>query len=105
MKKRIIKTIALILLTIVSVFTFSACEKVDTVTRNIQKDANNFNTYRKMTFVNLYTNTILYTAEGYFSLQSTYENSYQGQQEIGLVFMVAPNEYKMHYFSIANNVT
>lgn len=105
MKKRIIKTIALILLAIVSVFTFSACDKSETVTRNIQKDADNFNTYRKMTFVNLYTNTILYTAEGYFSLKSTYENSYQGQQEIALVFMVAPNEYKMNYFSIANNVT
>ena len=105
MKKRIIKTIALILLAIVSVFTFSACDKSETVTRNIQKDADNFNTYRKMTFVNLYTNTILYTAEGYFSLKSTYENSYQGQQEIALVFMVAPNEYKMNYFSVANNVT
>ena len=103
--KKILKTLAIILLAIVSVFTFSACSKSDTVTRNIQKDADNFGTYRKMTFVNLYTNTILYTAEGYFSLKSTYTNNYQGQQEIGLVFMVAPNEYKINYFSIANNVT
>ena len=105
MKNKLIKTLALILLAIVSIFTFSACSKSDTVTRNIQKDADNFGTYRKMTFFNLYTNTVLYTAEGYFSLKSTYTNDYQGQQEIGLVFMVAPNEYKINYFSIANNVT
>ena len=58
-----------------------------------------------MTFINLYTNSILYSAEGYFSVQTSYSNEYQGQQEIALVFKVGNNQYKMDYFSIANNVT
>ena len=99
------KIISLILVIMLSLFTFTACLLLDTATHNIQKEADNFNVYRKMTFVNLYTNTILYTAEGYFALKTTYKNEYQGQQEIGLIFMVAPNQYKINYFSIANNVT
>ena len=84
---------------------FAGCDQASTVRHNIQEDADKFNVYRKMTFVNLYTNDILYTAEGYFSVQTTYKNDYQGQQEIGLVFKVGANEFKMDYFSIANNVT
>ena len=84
---------------------FSGCSQADTVTHNLQKDADKFNVYRKMTFVNLYTNDILYTAEGYFSVQTTYDNQYQGQQEIALTFKTGPNDYKMDYFSIAENVT
>lgn len=57
-----------------------------------------------MTFVNLYTGELLYSAEGYFSVQTTYKNDYQGQQEIGLVFKVGEKQYKMDYFSIAENV-
>ena len=82
----------------------SGCDQADTMRHNIQKEADKFNVYRKITFVNLYTGQLLYSAEGYFSVQTTYCNEYQGQQEIGLVFNVAKNEYKMDYFSIAENV-
>lgn len=105
MKKKIIKIFAIILLAIVSVFTFTACSQADTVEHNIKKDADKFNIYRKMTFVNLYSDKVLYSVEGYFSLQTTYENSYQGQQEIGIIILVGKDEYQMHYFSVANNVT
>ena len=57
-----------------------------------------------MTFVNLYTGQLLYSAEGYFSIQTTLNNDYQGQQELALIFKIAPDEYKMDYFSIAENV-
>lgn len=86
-------------------FIFAGCSEAETVTHNIQKDSDYFRTYRRMTFVNLYTNEPLYSAEGYFSIQTTYDNSYQGQQEIGLVFKVGADKYKIDYFSIANNVT
>nr|DAU13449.1 MAG TPA: protein of unknown function (DUF4972) [Caudoviricetes sp.] len=101
--KKIIKIMLALTIAIMLVFTFG-CSQADTMRNNIQKEANKFNVYRKITFVNLYTGQLLYSAEGYFSVQSTYENNYQGQQEIGLVFNVAKNEYKMDYFSIAENV-
>lgn len=107
MKKTTFKTITIILVCVcVCAFAMllGGCSQADTVTHNIQKDADKFNVYRKITFVNLYTNEPLYSAEGYFSVQTTYSNDYQGQQEIGLIFKVGANEFKMDYFSIDNNV-
>lgn len=101
--KKIIKIMLALTIAVMMIFTFG-CSQADTMKNNIQKEANKFNVYRKITFVNLYTGQLLYSAEGYFSVQSTYENNYQSQQEIGLVFNVAKNEYKMDYFSIAENV-
>jgi hypothetical protein len=103
MKKKILVFIMALIMPL-SMFLFVGCSQADTVTHNIQKDADKFNVYRKITFVNLYTNEPLYSAEGYFSVQTTYSNDYQGQQEIGLVFKVGANKYKMDYFSIDNNV-
>lgn len=102
MKKIII--LLLMVVIIPAIFLFGGCSQADTATHNIQKDADKFNVYRKITFVNLYTNEPLYSAEGYFSVQTTYSNDYQGQQEIGLIFKVGANDFKMDYFSIDNNV-
>ena len=101
--KKIIKIMLALTIAVMMIFTFG-CSQADTMRHNIQREADKFNVYRKITFVNLYTGQLLYSAEGYFSLQTTYQNDYQGQQEIGLIFNVAKNEYKMDYFSIAENV-
>lgn len=99
-------TIGIFVLCVMAILALvlTGCSQADTTRHNIQKDADQFKVYRKMTFVNLYTNEALYSAEGYFSVQTTYSNDYQGQQEIGLVFKVGKDKYKMDYFSIANNV-
>lgn len=97
MKKKILILLVLIM---PLCFLFSGCSLAETVTHNIQQDADRFQVYRRMTFVNLYTGELLYSAEGYFSVQTTYRNDYQGQQEIGLIFKVNQDEYKMHYFSV-----
>lgn len=101
MKKRIY---LLLIAIIIPILLLGGCSMAETATNNIQKEADKFGVYRKMTFVNLYTGELLYSAEGYFSLQTTYKNEYQGQQEIGLVFKVSKNEYQMHYFGISNHV-
>lgn len=105
MKNKILKVFTLVLLVCVFAFTMVGCSQADTMKHNIQVEADQFKVYRRMTFVNLYTNEALYSAEGYFSMQTTYDNTYQGQQEIALIFKVGKDEYKMDYFSIANNVT
>lgn len=106
MKKiKILTLLPMLLLIMLCPILLCGCNQADTVKHNIQKDADKFNVYRKMTFVNLYSDKVLYTVEGYFSLKTTYENTYQGQQEIGIIILVGRNEYQIHYFSIANNVT
>lgn len=103
-KKKGMTILTIILALVCSLTLFTGCTKAQTVTHNIQKESDYFNVYRKMTFINLYTNEVLYSAEGYFSVQTTYDNNYQGQQEVGLVFKIGHDKYKMDYFSIANNV-
>ena len=106
MKNRfnVIGLILAVAIAVIFPLAFIGCSQAETVTHNIQKDADQFNVYRRMTFVNLYTNELLYSAEGYFSVQTTYDNDYQGQQEVALVFKVGANQFKMDYFSIDNNV-
>lgn len=102
-----LKNIALFVFTICVLLcslSLTACTQAETVKHNIQKTADKFDVYRKITFVNLQTGALLYSAEGYFSLQTTVSNAYQGQQEIGLIFKVGGDTYKMDYFSINNNV-
>ena len=102
MKKKIFKLLLICVFGLT--FAFAGCSQAKTTTNNIQKQADEFKVYRKMTFVNLYTGQLLYSAEGYFSIQTSLNNDYQGQQELALIFKIAPDEYKMDYFSIAENV-
>lgn len=99
------KLIVLIALAIASTVVLSSCNEAETVKNNLQLDADQFNIKRRMTFINLRTGTMLYMAEGRFSVQSTYTNSYQGQQELGLIFEIADNQYKMDYFGLGDAVT
>lgn len=100
MKRKILIIMLALIVLLTSVFAFIGCTKVETVNHNIQKGADNFQVYRRMTFINLRTDKILYEAEGYFSLNDTREDG----SEIGLTFKIAENEYKMDYFSIDANV-
>lgn len=70
------KLLLLVLVLILPIILLSGCDLAETATHNIQKDADRFNVYRKMTFINLYTGELLYSAEGYFSVQTTYSNEY-----------------------------
>lgn len=101
--KTILLTICALLVLLCGV-ALTGCNQAETVRNNIQKDADRFDVYRKITFVNLQNGAMLYSAEGYFSLQTTVNNQYQGQQEIGLIFKISEKSYKMDYFSINNNV-
>ena len=92
------KKLFILVLWLVLVLFITACRKADVVKYNIQKDADYFNVYREITFVNLRSDKILYQGEGYFSLQDT------SSDEIGLVFRVAKNEYKIVYLSKHENV-
>lgn len=91
------KLLNIILFLLLFIF-ITGCTKADTVQYNIQKDADYFNVYREITFVNLRTDKILYQGEGYFSLKDTSTN------EIGLIFRVSKDEYKLVYLSTHENV-
>lgn len=48
----------------------TACSTASTVNYNLNKEANEFNVYRKITVTNARTDTIMLQAEGYMSLSN-----------------------------------
>ena len=98
MKRKILVSILIVIILITSVLVFTSCNHSTTVNHNIKKDADNFTVYRRMTFINLRTDKILYAAEGYFSLHNSAAN------EIAITFKVAEDQYSLNYFLIGENV-
>lgn len=66
MKKKII-----MLLTIMAIFmSFTACTDSEIVNYNLNKEADKFNVYRRITVTNARTDTIMMQVEGYMSLSN-----------------------------------
>ena len=91
------KKILLMLMVLVSVVLLVGCNASDTVKHNIGKDADNFNTYRKVSVINLRSDKILMEVEGYISIKDSTE------KELAVI-KIAPKEYKMHYIYLASEV-
>ena len=100
MKTKILAITLIVVILVTVMCVFMGCNQVKTVNYNIKKDADNFSVYRRMTFINLRTDKILYQAEGYFSLNDSRDDG----SEISLTFKIGPKEYKLDYFSIDANV-
>lgn len=64
-----ILSVLAILMIAICTLVFTGCSRADTTRHNIQEKADKFQIYRKMTFVNLYTGELLYSAEGYFQFK------------------------------------
>lgn len=102
MKKVFIKllaiTLSIITLSIITLFSFTACNDAQMVQHNIAHKSDNFNTYRKVTVLNLRSDKILLEIEGVLSIQNTEGN------ELAVIIKVSEKEYKMHYIYLAPEV-
>lgn len=72
--KNMKKKIMVLLLCVSIVIGLSACSTADTVNHNLNKDANEFNVYRRITVTNARTDTIMLQVEGYMSLSNNSSN-------------------------------
>ena len=101
MKKEFIKVLAI---TIAVVFTgiffsvSSGCNDAQMVQHNIARKSDRFDTYRKVTVLNLRSDKILLEIEGVLSIQNTEGN------ELAVIIKVSEKEYKMHYVYLAPEV-
>ena len=81
----------LLIILIFSLFSLVGCNKADNIQYNIAQSSDNFETYRKVTVINLRSDKVLLTVEGYISIKDSSTN------EIAIIIQTAPKEYKMHY--------
>ena len=89
--KRISKVILIALLTAVMAMGVCGCSTADTVNYNLNKEANEFNVYRRITVTNARTDTIMMQAEGYMSLSNNSSN------ELVVTFKTGEGQYCKDY--------
>lgn len=89
--KKVYKTaIALVLMFVMALCTCS-CSTADTVNYNLNKEADEFNVYRRITVTNARTDTIMMQAEGYMSLGNNSSN------ELVVTFKTGEDQYYKDY--------
>jgi len=96
--KRAIKIIALVLVLVCSVSVLAACNDAQIVQHNISRRSDKFDTYRRVTVMNLRSDRVLLEIEGYISIQNTEGN------ELAVIILTGRDEYKMHYVYLAEEV-
>lgn len=98
MKKKIFSLILSCLLIISSCILFTSCNDAEQIKTNISKKSDNFETYRKVTVINLRSDKILLEVEGYIAIKDSTE------KELAIIIMTGPKEYKMHYIYLGSEI-
>lgn len=89
--KKIVVCLCLMCMICIPLGMFTGCNKADNIQHNIRQDSDNFETYRRVTVINLRSDKVLLTVEGYISIKDSSTN------EIAVIINTAPNKYMMHY--------
>lgn len=85
------KIIAVLLLCVVVCVLFVGCSEADRVNSNISRQAEYFETERKITVYNARTDNIILEAEGYMNISNNATN------ELVVTCKTGPNTYKKNY--------
>lgn len=77
------KKLTALILSLLLVLALSGCRESNLVSYNISKEADNFNVCREITVINIRDDTVLYTLQGFFSLQNNNSNELVVISEVG----------------------
>lgn len=88
---KVVAIAAAMLLALVIVLLLTACSEADKVNANISKQADYFESERRITVYNARTDKIILEAEGYMSISNN------GNSELVVTCKVGPGEYKKNY--------
>ena len=89
--KKVYKTAIALVLMFVMALCMCSCSTADTVNYNLNKEADEFNVYRRITVTNARTDTIMMQAEGYMSLGNNFSN------ELVVTFKTGEDQYYKDY--------
>ena len=94
MKNKILKVLSIGLL-IGAVTT--GCTSAETVGYNLSKEADEFKVKRRITFINLRTDSYLFSITGNCSVQ--------GSSEIEVICRIGEDKYQKHFFGVSTETT
>ncbi len=98
--KKILAILSLVILSIVGVLTLSSCAPYESqVQQNLLRETGNFNTYRKITVINLRSDKVLMEFQGWLT------SKLDSEGDVNIIIKTGPNTYQLHYVRLAAEVT
>lgn len=91
--KRLLK----IFLLFIIVLGITGCTKAETVNYNLKQDAEHFLIYRKVTIINLRSDSILMEVEGFLNIDTDKDG------DLNITIRIANNQYQLHYVHVTND--
>ena len=85
------KKIISIIIALMLCFALAGCREADVVSRNVSKEADNFNVVRRITVFNIRTDTVLLQMTGKMSLRN------EGHDELSVLVEVEKDVYQKHF--------
>lgn len=89
--KKIQSIVAVLAVMLIMAFVMTGCSEADRVSKNVSKEADNFNVTRRLEVINSRTDKPMFELIGNFSIQ----NSSHGELEI--IVEVENGKYKKHF--------
>ncbi len=93
------KKLTVLILSLLLAVTLTGCREAGLVSYNISKEADNFNVCREITVINIRDDKVLYTLQGFFSLQN------EGSNELVVISEVGDGVYKKDFIYLSDWTT
>ena len=101
--KRLFKTLAIILVGVLTLVSLTSCiittPAENQIQKNVLREIGNFKTYRNIKVINLRSGIVLMEFEGYLTSKRDSEG------DLNIIIMVAKDEYQLHYVRTAPEIT
>lgn len=97
--KRLIKIIVALVMLFTAIGLSSCDAKENTIQHNLLNQTGNFQTYRKITVINLRSDKVLMEFVGYLTTKIDSEG------DVNIMIMTGPNQYQLHYVRLAAEIT
>lgn len=95
------KILTIIILTMVTIFTFAGCEReADKVSYNLSQEADNFNVVRQLTVINCIQGDVLFQMTGKFSIKAD-----TSEKQLEVIVEAEDGSYQKHFIGLSDNVT
>lgn len=95
--KDFITILAIIIVGIMILFGLTGCSSAETVSHNLSREADEFKVKRRITFINLRTDSYLFSITGNCSVQGT--------SELEIVCRIGEDKYQKHFFRVSTETT
>ena len=93
------KVMVLILTVIIMAIVFTGCTQADRVSRNLSQQADSFNVARKLTVINVRTDSVLFQITGNFSIEK------ESDGDLAIIGEDNNGKYYKHFICLADEIT